>query len=169
MLKKLSLIVLYLSFAVVLTAFLLVIRFPKDSVVAFVISKIEQTLVGYTCGIKGLEYRFPYSLYLEELTLTHQDSHVVLPLQNLLLSADRKSIFKRCRAQFEIFSGDVQSEILFKPSDLTTVELSDLVVTGIDISVKLRYYETMSIAMLQVFLHLQGIISVNSVLSIKDR
>lgn len=132
MLKKLSLFIIYCIFGIVLIATLLVIRFPKDRFLSFFISFIEQEMAGYTCEITEPLYRYPSGLYFNSITLIKEDENLKLPLTDVLISVDLKTMLKQCNIRFDLFGGSVRTEAFLRAGN--RVELSNIVASDIDFS-----------------------------------
>ncbi len=132
MLKKLSLAFIYLFYAVALIAVLLVIRFPKDTVLTRVEQNIEQRIPGYTCDISNIQYVYPFNVLVEGVTIVHRDNSSQLPVSNVLVTLDPKHLLTRFGMSLELLGGTMKTGVVLHPES-DQVEFSGLEVSGINL------------------------------------
>lgn len=108
--KKLFLAVLYITFAVLLTTVLLVVRFPRDSFLAYVTSRLEERLPGYACTISELQYRYPSSVLLGTVTLQKKRNGREWVMENMSLSFAPAESLRNFLASFTMYGGSVRLE-----------------------------------------------------------
>lgn len=132
MLKKLSLTFLYLFYAVVLTAVLLVVRFPKETLLAQAERKVEEKLTGYTCEIGDIKYIYPFSVLIEEVAIVHTGNGSQLPFNSVLITADLKNVMTRFEMSLELLGGTMTTGVVLHPES-DRVELPTLVISGINL------------------------------------
>ena len=132
MLKKLSLTFIYLFYAVALIAVLLVVRFPKDTVLTRVEQKIEESLPGYNCDISNIKYVYPFNVLVEGVAIVHRDNSSQLPVSNVLVSLDPKHFLTRFGVSLELFGGTMNTGVVLHPES-NRVEFPTLEVSGINL------------------------------------
>ncbi len=132
MLKKLSFTFLYLFYAVALIAVLLVIRFPKETVLTRVEQNIEGRLPGYTCDISTIKYVYPFNVLVEGVTLVHRDNSSQLPVSNVLVTLDPKHLLSRFGMSLELLGGTMKTGVVLH-SGSNLVEFPTLEVSGINL------------------------------------
>ena len=132
MLKKISLSFIYLSYAVALIAVLLVVRFPKDTVLTRVEQKIEERLPGYACDISNIKYMYPFNLLVEGVTIVHRDNNSQLPVTNVLVSPDPRHLLTRFGMSLELLGGTMKTGVVLHPEN-NRVEFPTLEVSGINL------------------------------------
>lgn len=130
--KKLFLAVLYITFAVFLTAVLLVVRFPKDSFLAYITSRLEERMPGYVCTISAFEYRYPTSLALGTVTFQKGQNGREWVLENMSLSFDPSESLQKFQARFIMYGGSVSLEATLAEWG-KEVSLHGLEVSGMDV------------------------------------
>lgn len=132
MLKKLSLTFLFLSYAVVLIAVLLVVRFPKETLLTQVEQKVEENLSGYTCEIGDISYIYPSSVLIEEVEIVHTGNQSQLPFTSVLITPDLKNVMTRFEISLELLGGTMTTGVVLHPES-NRVELPTLVISGINL------------------------------------
>ncbi len=132
MLKKLSLTFLYLTYAVVLIAVLLVVRFPKETLLTQVEQKVEEKLSGYTCEIGTISYIYPFSVLIEEVEIVHTGNQSQLPFTSVLITPDLKNVMTRFEMSLELLGGTMTTGVVLHPES-NRVELPALVISGINL------------------------------------
>lgn len=132
MLKKLSLTFIYLFYAVALIAVLLVVRFPKDTVLTRVEQKIEERLPGYTCEINNIKYVYPFNVLVEGVTIVHRDNSSQLPVTNVLVTPDPKHLLTRFGISLELLGGTMKTGVVLRPES-NRVEFPTLALSGINL------------------------------------
>jgi len=133
MLRKLSLTLLYLFYAVALIAVLLVVRFPKDKLLSQVERGVEGKLPGYTCEISSFKYIYPFSVLLGGIELVHVGNQSRLPLTNVLITPDLKNIMTRFDMSLELLGGTMKTGVVLQPES-SRVEFAGLTLSGIDLN-----------------------------------
>ncbi len=132
MLKKLSLTFLYLFYAVVLTAVLLVVRFPKETLLAQAERKVEEKLTDYTCEIGDIKYIYPFSVLIEEVAIVHTGNGSQLPVNRVLITADLKNLMTRFEMSLELLGGTMTTGVVLHPES-DRVELPTLAISGVNL------------------------------------
>lgn len=130
--KKLFLAVLYITFAALLTAVLLVVRFPKDSFLSYITSRLEEHMPGYACSISDFGYHYPASVKLGTVTFQKRESGREWVLENMNLIFDPKEFLQDFLAQFQMYDGSVSLEGKLK-NGLNDVYFNGIEVSGIDL------------------------------------
>lgn len=132
MLKKISLTLFFLSYALILIAVLLVVRFPKDTLISRLEQKIETELPGYTCDIDNIKYMYPFSVLFEGVTIIHSTTQAQLPFANILVTPDPKNLMSQFEASLEILGGTMKTEVILHPES-RKIELPVLTISGINL------------------------------------
>lgn len=132
MLKKLSLTFIYLFYAVVLIAVLLVVRFPKDTLLTQIERKVEGELSGYTCKISNIKYIYPISVLFEDVTIVHSGRETQLPITNVLITPDLKNVMTQFEMSLELLGGTMKTGVIRHPES-NRVELPTLAISGINL------------------------------------
>lgn len=132
MLKKLSLTFIFLFYAVILLAVLLVVRFPKDAVLTRVEQKIENRFPGYSCEISDIRYIYPRSIMIEGVAITKPDQQSQLPVTNILVTPDLKNILTRFDMSLELFEGTLNTRVILHREN-NRVELPTLEISGVNL------------------------------------
>ena len=138
--KKLFLAVLYITFAVLLTAVLLVLRFPKDSFLAYISSRLEQCMPGYACTISDLGYRFPASVALGTVTFNKGENGRKWVMENMTFLFDPKESLQKFLAEFRMYGGSVSLDGTLEER-WKDVYINRIEVSGIDLQkADMRHY-----------------------------
>jgi len=132
MLKKLSLTFVYLFYAVVLIAVLLVVRFPKDTLLTQIERKVEGELSGYTCEISSIKYIYPISVLFEDVTIVHSGRETELPVTNVLITPDLKNVMTQFEMSLDLLGGTLKTGVVLHPES-NRVELPTLAISGINL------------------------------------
>ncbi|MEE4166353.1 MAG: type II secretion system protein GspN [Desulfocapsaceae bacterium] len=132
MLKKLSRVFIYLFYAVVLTAVLLVVRFPTDTLLAQAERKIEEKIPDYTCEIGTIHYIYPFSVAVEEIALINRNNSSRLPVSSVLVTPDLKHLLTRFEIRLELLGGHMNTGVVLHP-DSNRVEFPSLAVSGVNL------------------------------------
>ncbi len=132
MLRKLSLTLLYLFYAVVLIAVLLAVRFPKETLLTQIERRVEGKLPGYSCEISTIRYIYPFSVLIEGIELVHIGNQSQLPFTNVLITPDLKNVMTRFEMSLELLGGTMNTGVVLHPES-NRVELPGLAISGINL------------------------------------
>ncbi len=128
--KKAALWISLLCYAIILTLILLVVRFPKETFIAYAIDTIEEKFPGFTITVDDVVYVYPLSLQINHLSLANQPESHDIAIDVMMLTFDRKSPGNRGRLQFGLYGGKVAIDVdLHRESD--TIELPSIILSGI--------------------------------------
>ena len=150
MLKKILLTFTFILYAILLLSVLLVVRFPKESILARIEQKVEQELPGYACTITNITYVYPLSVKLEGVTAVHEARQFQLPVTDILVTPTLGNILSEFEISLELFGGYLNTTIILD-HDNNRVELPSLWINGIDlnevllISTSLFVYQTQTL------------------------
>lgn len=133
MLKKLSLTFIYLFYAVVLIAVLLIVRFPKDTLLTQIERKVEGKLSGYTCEISNIKYVYPISVLFEDVTIVHSGRDTELPITNVLITPDLKNVMTQFEMSLDLLGGTMETGVVLHPES-NRVELPRLAISSINLN-----------------------------------
>jgi len=140
MLKKLLLLFLYVFYGVVLTAILLVVRFPEDVVLAKMSNRIEQAFPGFSCRISNVSYSYPYSVRLDSVVLNNSsDGTGGISFENVLFTMIPEQLLNQFQIHFRVLEGTVGATIALLPGN-EVLELRDIIVNDVDLS-KITYFQ----------------------------
>ena len=132
MMKKLILAILYISFALFLTAILLVVRFPKDSFLAYLCAKIEQRASGYACTISDIGYRYPAFFDFGTVTIRKRENGREWMIDNMTVFFDPKTSLQDFQAAFGMYGGSIRIGGYFA-NGWKEVHLNTVEVFGVDL------------------------------------
>ena len=128
--KKAALWISLLCYAIILTLILLVVRFPKETFIAYAIDTIEAKLPGFTIGIGDVVYVYPLSLQINHFSLANPSELLDIEIDTTMFTFDRESPRNRGQLQFGLYGGTVTIDVdLHRESD--TVELPSITLSGI--------------------------------------
>lgn len=98
---------LYVAYAVVLTALLLYVRFPGEKFTAYFEQRVERLLPGSACTIEDIAYRFPWSAAFANIhimrTIDGQDIDMVV--ERLSVTPEPRQFWRAFTLRGEMYSG----------------------------------------------------------------
>ena len=133
MLKKILLTFTFVLYAVILLLVLLVVRFPKESILTRIEQKVERELSGYSCNINDIKYVYPLSVKLQGVTAIHEARQFQLPVTDILVTPTLGNILSEFDVSLELFGGYLNTTVVLD-HDNNRVELPSLLINGIDLN-----------------------------------
>jgi type II secretion system protein N len=123
----------YLAYAVLLTAVLLFVRFPAEKFKAYCEKRIERLLPGSACTIDHIVYRFPLSAAFETLKISRaidgQESDLVV--DRLVISPEPLQFWRSFKLKGEIYSGLFEAGLDFDKR-AQTFQLANIHLEGLE-------------------------------------
>lgn len=125
---------LYLLYAVVLTAALLYLRFPTERFKVFCENKVESFLVGSDCSIERLAFRLPFSVVFFNVQLVREidGKRSAFRVDRLAVSPKLSSLFRTFQLGGELYKGNFAMQLALDTSE-KNFALSEVSVTGMNI------------------------------------
>lgn len=125
---------LYLLYAVVLTAVLLYLRFPAEKFRVFCENKVESLFVGSDCSIERLSYRLPFSLVFINIAMVREidGKPSTFRVDRLAVSPELAATFPTFRLRGEFYQGQLAMQLALDRPD-KTFALNGVSVTGMNI------------------------------------
>lgn len=104
---------LYLFYAVALTAALLYLRFPAEKFRVFCENKIESFLAGSDCHIERISYRLPFSVVFTNLQIVREaeGKRSALRVDRLAVTPAFPVFFKSFRVSGEMYRGKFSMQV----------------------------------------------------------
>lgn len=125
--------IIYLAYAVLLTAVLLFVRFPEEKVKAYCEKRIERLLPGSACNIDNIVYRFPLSAAFETIKISRaidgQESDLVV--DRLVISPEPLQFWRTFKLKGEIYSGLFEAGLDFD-TRAQTFKLANIHLEGLE-------------------------------------
>jgi type II secretion system protein N len=132
MVKKILLILLFLAYAVALTLVLLVVRFPKEELLAAAAARVETLLPAADCTIADIDYHHPLGLVFSGISI---DDAVMgsLAIDEAEVRFDTKRPLTRFSIRLNVLGAEVTGEMLLDRTQ-ATVTLPGFSVRGLDMA-----------------------------------
>lgn len=125
---------LYFTYAVVLTAVLLYIRFPADKFKEFCERRLEYFLSDSICTIDRIAYHFPLSIVFFDLqssrTVDEKDSKLLV--NRLIVTPDLKKLLKEYAVSGEIYGGSFRLTLTVD-AEAESFRLAEVQMEGFDV------------------------------------
>ena len=132
MLKKISLSFTYIFYAVILLVVLLVVRFPKESLLARIEAKVEHELPGYTCTINDIKYGYPINVLLEGVNISHPGRQIQLPETEVTVTPDLKNLLTTFKVSMDVYGGTLSTDVIVHSQE-NQIELPRLEISATDL------------------------------------
>lgn len=127
-------LLVYLLYAVLLTSVLLVVRFPKEKVLAYAEKKIEASVPGSKVNLSRLSYDFPLGVHLGRLQVAdlERDEDILL-LEDITVTPKLKGLGFAYQVTGEMLGGDFATELSLSFAS-KRYSLDALELKGLDLS-----------------------------------
>lgn len=104
---------LYLCYALLLTALILYVRFPTEKFKAYCERHVEHLLPGSTCDIEGIRYRFPMSADFGGIKVTRIIEGKVseMTVDRLLMTPELLQFWRTFSLRGEMYTGTFQAAL----------------------------------------------------------
>lgn len=132
MIKKAALVMVYGLYAVVLTAVLLVVRFPENLFLDWAAARVAGELPGFTCTIEQATYLYPFNLRLDRITLVNASELLEIPVSEVLITVNPKRPLAEAGVTAKLFRGSIGADVIIHRS-AHAVELANLQISDIDL------------------------------------
>lgn len=106
---------LYILYAVLLSAVLLYVRFPAEKFKDYCIRQIEGLVPESSCTIDHIGYRFPLSAVFASLTLSREINgrQTAMVIDELVVSAEFPQLWRRLSITAKMYSGHIGAALSF--------------------------------------------------------
>ncbi len=106
---------LYILYAVLLTAVLLYVRFPAEKFKQYCVDRIESLVPESTCTIENIGYRFPLSAIFHTLTLSREINgrETAIMAEQLVVSPELPQFWRGLAISGKMYSGQVTAALNF--------------------------------------------------------
>lgn len=106
---------LYVLYAVLLTAVLLYVRFPAEKFKLYCIGQIESLVPESTCTIKNIGYRFPLSAIFSSLSLSREINgrEAAIVAEELVVSLELPQLWRSVAITGKMYSGRFAATLNF--------------------------------------------------------
>lgn len=124
----------YLLYAVLLTAVLLYVRFPAEQFKQYCERRVENLLPDSTCAIEQIGYRFPFSAVYKNITLNRviNGQETAMFVDQLVISAKARQFWRAFSLSGTIYSGLFAADLDFD-SRAHSFELANIHVEGLQV------------------------------------
>jgi type II secretion system protein N len=131
--KTVLLVIFFVFYAVLVTAVLLAVRFPKDLFLTGAVMRLEQAFPGSTWSISDVSMRYPAAVVFGGVQVDHEVTGRPVPIEEVVVEIDRQHPLSGFSTRFNVLGAEVAGELRYDQQQ-QLLHLPAVAVQGMDLA-----------------------------------